>query len=65
MIELRINDIRPDRVLEIVRELRASGIQNGIDFDFAYHPADIDHGPYAAFGFYTEKMATFFSLKYL
>jgi hypothetical protein len=51
--------------MEIVSELRDMGIRQGQDFDFAYHPADLDHGPYAEFGFYTDKCATLFSLKYL
>ena len=65
MITVRISDVRPARVMAIVSELRDMGIRQGQDFDFAYHPADLDHGPYAEFGFYTDKCATLFSLKYL
>lgn len=64
MIEIRTTGIRPARVMAIVTELRQGGWQQGQDFDFAYHPADLSHEPYCQWAFYTEHLATFFSLKY-
>ena len=57
--------------MDIVRELRAMGYQQGKDFDFAYHQASynndgyelIDHA-HTIFSFHTEKYATLFAIKY-
>lgn len=65
MIEIRVEDIRPARVMEIAHDLRQRGCLQGQDFDFAYHPADTLHGPYCQWAFYNSKWATFFNLKYL
>ena len=58
-------------IMEIVRELREQGYQQGVDFDFAYHaPAQdsFSYEPsterYTVFTFYNEKYATLFALKY-
>lgn len=62
-----VNDI-----MDIVRELRASGCAQGKDFDFAYHPEEwvgFRMEPvktkHTSFTFYTDKWATWFTLKYL
>jgi len=62
-----INDI-----MDIVRELRASGCTQGVDFDFAYQPEEWDgfrmepvKSKHTTFIFYTDKWATWFTLKYL
>jgi hypothetical protein len=62
-----INDI-----MDIVRELRASGCAQGVDFDFAYQPEEWDgfrmepvKARHTTFTFYTNKWATWFTLKYL
>jgi hypothetical protein len=70
MIETRLDGINAGRVVEIVHELRAAGLVQSTDFDFAYRPGGYtDSGtwthPYTMFKFYTEENATMFSLKYL
>jgi hypothetical protein len=71
MIEVVIMDKQPNEVMDIVRELRAQGLVQGQDFDFAYRPATYDnfsgdavHNRYTSFNFYSEKYATLFALKY-
>lgn len=67
---VRIYDLRATRVMEIVQELRDSGLKQGENFDFAYTP------PYsedwkkpvlskAEFTFYQPALATMFTLRYL
>ena len=56
--------------MEIVRELRTSGWQQGSDFDFNYHPyyyadeSGREYTRYTVFTFYNDKYATFFALKW-
>ena len=71
MIKVVINDKQPDEVMSIVRELRAQGLVQGQDFDFAYRPAEFDnfsgdavHNRHTVFTFYQDKYATLFALKY-
>jgi hypothetical protein len=71
MTEVRLHNRRAEVVLGIVRELRAQGLVQGIDFDFSYHQAQDDMfsmspptPSYAIFKFYVEKYATFFAIKY-
>lgn len=61
----------PSPIMDIVRDLRAKGLVQGIHFDFAYnqtqrHYADgydlVRNG--ATFTFSEEKWATFFRIKY-
>lgn len=57
-------------VMPIVRWLRASGLVQGTDFDFKYHPRDWDMQTYeivrqgVSFYFKEEKWATFMRIKY-
>jgi hypothetical protein len=56
-------------IMDIVRDLRATGMTQGIDFDFAYRQAEwtdiFDPVPaHAKFTFYDERRGTFFALKY-
>lgn len=71
MISVKIFGHGPARVLDIVQELRASGLVQGQDFDFAYHSEKYNSDGweavqqrYAEFTFYTEQYATMFSLRY-
>lgn len=70
MIEVKIYNRDPNSIMEIVRELRASGLKQGQDFDFAYNkPTFDDHWHeveprHTVFTFHVEKHATFFALKY-
>jgi hypothetical protein len=59
-------------VMEIVKELRNQGCMQGVDFDFAYQPEEWDgfrmepvKARHTTFTFYTNKWATWFTLKYL
>ena len=54
----------------MVRELRAQGLTQGTDFDFAYNQSKWDDmigeiPKSAIFSFYTEKYATLFAIKYI
>jgi hypothetical protein len=71
MIEVTIPDLDPNQVMEIVRNLRAQGLQQGTDFDFAYNKPTWDYitghsitQRHTVFTFHSERYATFFTLKY-
>lgn len=71
MIEVRIEGQNASIAMELVRELRDSGLVQGSDFDFAYHPEIIDEfsgnriqSRHTVFFFYSEKTASWFSLKH-
>lgn len=58
-------------IMEIVRELRAQGLVQGHDFDFAFSQAKYNNDGWEAvsprqtvFTFRSEKYATLFTLKY-
>jgi hypothetical protein len=75
--KLFVAHINANRTLDIVYELRAMGLQNGVDFNFCYInrkqgclTLDEDGEPYeepwgAEFTFKEDKWATWFTLKYL
>ena len=70
-IKVIVYDRNPNEVMEIVRELREQGYEQGTDYDFAYFQSQLDafgHEPptrrYTVFTFYNEKYATLFTLKY-
>jgi hypothetical protein len=72
MIEVRLIDLKPDEIMPIVRALRADGLVQGQDFDFAYNHARYDTDGWepvqnrqTIFTFYNEEYATMFTLKYL
>jgi len=57
-------------VLDIVKELKTSGLIQGVHFDFAYNqsrwdPMIGDVKGFTNFTFYEEKYSTLFALKYL
>ena len=57
-------------VLDIVKELKISGLIQGVHFDFAYNqsrwdPMIGDVKGFTNFTFYEEKYSTLFALKYL
>jgi len=57
-------------VLDIVKELKASGLVQGVHFDFAYNQSRWDPmignvKGFTNFTFYEEKYSTLFALKYL
>jgi hypothetical protein len=60
----------PNEILEIVRGLRASGLTQGVHFDFAFNQgrwdAMIGEIPkHTVFTFYEEKYSTLFALRYI
>lgn len=71
MTTVVLKDVHADKTMSIVRELRASGLIQGVDFDFYYQQATYDNdgwqptaGRQTKFIFYNEKHATMFVLKY-
>lgn len=71
MIEIRLPDMKPDRMLDIVKELRSKGYVQGVDFDFSYHKPTWDefsyegvNNRYTLFKFYKDELATWFELLY-
>jgi hypothetical protein len=72
MIEVKLIDMLPNEIMDIVKELRKSGHVQGTDFDFEYHKPKYDDFSYepvynrhTIFKFYKEELATWFSLRYL
>jgi hypothetical protein len=60
----------PTAILGIVAELRASGLVQGVHFDFAFNQSRWDEmigeiPRFTTFTFYEEKYSTLFALKYL
>ena len=60
----------PNEILEIVKELRASGLAQGVHFDFAFvqsrwNAMTGEIPKHTTFTFYEEKYSTLFALKYL
>lgn len=69
MTVIKLLDKDPGSIIDIVKELRASGLVQGKDFDFAFHrtrwdPMIGDVKGFTHFIFYKEKLATWFALKY-
>ena len=70
MIEIVVDRKGVIDILDIVKELRASGLRQGVHFDFAYNQSRWDGmignvETYTVFTFYEEKYSTLFALKYL
>lgn len=68
-IAVRILNKGAEQVTALVRELRARGLVQGVDFDFAYHQGRWDEmigevPKHTVFTFYRESEATLFALKY-
>ena len=71
MIEVKIIDIQVNEIMDIVKDLRLRGYVQGKDFDFEYRPPKYDAFSHDAvynrcviFKFYSEELATWFSLVY-
>lgn len=69
-IDIVIDRKGPNEVLDIVNQLRASGLVQGVHFDFAFNQSRWDEmigeiPKYTTFTFYEEKYSTLFALKYL
>jgi hypothetical protein len=71
MIQIKLLNKSSSEILLIIKEMANDGIVQGRDFDFAYHQAKYESDgweqlspKHTVFAFYTEQMATFFTLKY-
>ena len=69
MTVIKLLDKNPNEIIDLVKELRASGMVQGKDFDFAFYqtrwdPMIGDVKGFTSFTFYEEKLATLFALKY-
>jgi hypothetical protein len=69
MIEIKLSTMKPDAMLNVVRELRTKGYVQGVDFDFAYHQGKWDDmigeiPRETIFTFYKDELATWFELLY-
>lgn len=72
MIDVKLKNLDPNTIMQIVKELREQKLVQGKDFDFEYHQTKWDpvtgHGPiqekHVIFKFYKDKLATWFILKY-
>jgi hypothetical protein len=69
MIKITLHRKNVGEVMDILYSLREMGWVQGQDFDFAFNQSKWDDmigeiPKYTEFTFYTEKYASFFSLKY-
>ena len=71
MIEVQLIDKFPNEIMDIVKDMRKSGLVQGIDFDFSYHQPKYDwysgdavYNRHTTFIFYKEELATYFRLMY-
>jgi hypothetical protein len=70
--KITMEDMGPNKALEIVQELRNTGYIQGTHFDFEYIPPEsdpisghwVDSKRYTIFTFYVDSLATWFTLKY-
>ena len=69
MITVVVEDRALVDIIDIVKELRTSGLKQGVHFDFAYNQSRWDPmignvKGFTNFTFYEEKYSTLFALKY-
>lgn len=71
MTEIKILHKSANEIMEIVKEVRAMGLVQGKDFNFAFYQATWNDSTFEAvspkhtiFTFYEERWATLFSLKW-
>lgn len=72
MIDVRKDNWSPEYMIEVVHQLRSSGLVQNIDFDFRYYPPDLGsylweetaEDRHVVFTFYKPELATWFSLRY-
>ncbi len=69
-IEVVVKHLVPTEIMAVVRDLRDKGLEQGLDFDFAYTPERIElfgtnnYHRFTTFTFYNEKWSSWFILKY-
>ena len=69
MVVVKLLDKPPSEIIELVHQLKATGLIQGTDFDFAFHQSKWDDmigeiPRHARFIFYNEKAATLFALRW-
>jgi hypothetical protein len=72
MVPIILQGVSARKALELVSELKESGLIVHVDFEWAYHHAHITHDlsvskiipRYCEFRFQEPKLATFYSLKW-
>jgi hypothetical protein len=70
-IQVTVPNQHTGQLIDMVRELKKQGLEQGRDFDFRFMPAVYDFANnhseprHAVFTFYEEKWATWFTLKWL
>ena len=70
MITVTLRGHKVDEIVSMVKDLRSQGLEQGRDFDFKWKPKIDDwlNDEYtdssADFYFYTEELATMFTLRY-
>jgi len=69
--QIIVPNLKPDKVMEIVREMRKGGMVQGKDFDFKYCPVQYNNDgweqistQHTVFTFYEERYATWFAIKW-
>lgn len=70
MTEVKISDWSPTKIIDTVSDMRKNGFIQHVDFDFEYHPPvynpftgnTIDK--FVIFRFYTDKLASWFTLRW-
>lgn len=70
MIKVKLEDIPPNDIMDIVNELKELGWKQGVDFDWSYNKPlfdsewNLSRPKNTVFTFYNEKYGTWFALKY-
>jgi|LakMenE01Jun11ns_1017448.scaffolds.fasta_scaffold8615815_1 hypothetical protein len=69
MVPIILQGLSARKALELVSELKESGLIVHVDFEFYFYSEKIDHGKihkrYCEFRFQEPKLATFYSLKWM
>ena len=69
-LEVIVKHLVPTEIMVIVRDLRDQGLEQGLDFDFAFTPERMElfgtnnYHRFTTFTFYNEKWSSWFILKY-
>ena len=69
-IEVVVKHLVPTEIMAVVRDLRDQGLEQGLDFDFAFTPERMElfgtnnYHRFTTFTFYNEKWSSWFILKY-
>ncbi len=69
MVVVKLLDKPPTEIIDLVHQLKSTGLAQGTDFDFEFHQSKWDSmvgetPRHARFIFYNEKAATLFALRW-